>query len=240
MQSSFTFGQGATFSWQHDARFLPNNVVSMFDDNCCESQTVPPGTPPSHALYLQLNLSNMTASLATEYFLDANLHVESQGNTQTLSDGHVFVGWGQSQYYSEFAPGGNAINNPMQNLLYLGTIPSITLDSSHTATNYSYRAYRETWVGMPYYPPAIALQPGSSRGQTIVYTSWNGATEVASWQFLAGPNAPGMLPVQTVAKTGFETSLTTTAPGPFFQTKALDVHGNFIGTSNILRMWAVP
>jgi hypothetical protein len=231
-QSSFTFGSGATFSWQHDARFLPNNVVSMFDDNCCESGTVPPGTPPSHALYLQLNLSNMTASLAAAYLFDPTLHVESQGNTQTLSDGHVFVGWGQSQYYSEFAAAGD--------LLYLGTIPSITLDSSHTATNYSYRAYRETWVGKPYYPPAIALQPGSSRGQTIVYTSWNGATEVASWQFLAGPNAPGMVPVQTVAKTGFETSLTTAAPGPFFQTKALDVHGNVIGASNILRMWAVP
>jgi hypothetical protein len=231
-QSSFTFGSGATFSWQHDARFLPNNVVSMFDDNCCESGTVPPGTPPSHALYLQLNLSNMTASLAAAYLFDPTLHVESQGNAQTLSDGHVFVGWGQSQYYSEFAAAGD--------LLYLGTIPSIPLDSSHTATNYSYRAYRETWVGMPYYPPAIALQAGSSRGQTIVYTSWNGATEVASWQFLAGPNAPGMLPVQTVAKTGFETSLTTTAPGPFFQTKALDIHGNVIGASNILRMWAVP
>ncbi len=230
-QSSFTFGQGATFSWQHDARFLPNNVVSMFDDNCCESQTVPPDTPPSHALYLQLNLSNMTANLVTEYYLMSNLHIVSQGNTQTLSDGHVFVGWGQSAYYSEFAPGGNSIYNPMQNLLYVATMPG---------SNYSYRAYRETWVGMPYYPPVIALVPGPTRGETTIYTSWNGATEVASWQFLAGPNAPGMVPVQTLAKTGFETSLTTIAPGPFFQTKALDANGHVLGSSNIMRVWAVP
>jgi Arylsulfotransferase (ASST) len=234
-QSNFTFGTGATFSWQHDARFLPNNVVSMFDDNCCEGQTVPPGTTPSHALYLQLNLSNMTANLATEYFLGATFHVASQGNTQTLSDGHVFVGWGQSQYYSEFAPGGNTVNNPMQNLLYLGTMPPYS-----SAVNYSYRAYRETWVGMPYYPPVITLVPGPARGQTTIYTSWNGATEVKSWQFLAGPNAPGMLPVQTMTKSGFETSLTTIAPGPFFQTKALDAHGTVIGASQLLRFWGVP
>jgi hypothetical protein len=201
----------------------------MFDDNCCESQTVPPGTPPSHALFLQLNLSNMTANLATQYFLSASLFVESQGNAQTLSDGHVFVGWGQSAYYSEFAPGGNTINNPMQNLLYLATIPG---------SNYTYRAYRESWVGMPYYPPVIALVPG--HGQTTIYTSWNGATQVASWQFLAGPNAPGMVPVQTLAKSGFETSFATTAPGPFFQTKALDANGHVLGASQILRVWAVP
>jgi hypothetical protein len=229
-QSSFTFGQGATFSWQHDARFLPNNVVSMFDDNCCESQTVPPGTAPSHALYLQLNLSSRTASLATQYFLSSSLFVESQGNAQTLSDGHVFVGWGQSAYYSEFAPGGNTVTNPAMNLLYLATMPG---------SNYTYRAYRESWIGMPYYPPVIALVPGPARGQTSIYTSWNGATEVKSWQFLAGSGAI-MLPVQTVPKSGFETSLTTTAPGPFFQTKALDVHGNVIGVSNIMRLWAVP
>jgi hypothetical protein len=143
----------------------------MFDDNCWESQTVPPGTPPSHALYLQLNLSNKTANLATEYFLDANLHVESQGNAQTLSDGHVFVGWGQSAYYSEFAPGGNTITNPSMNLLYKATIPG---------NNYSYRAYRETWVGTPYYPPPIVVVPGPAHGQWPVYTSWNGATEVKS------------------------------------------------------------
>jgi len=47
-QSSFTIESGAQFSWQHDARFLPNNVVSMFDDNCCANNAdpPPPGTRP--------------------------------------------------------------------------------------------------------------------------------------------------------------------------------------------------
>jgi hypothetical protein len=220
-QSNFTFGTGATFSWQHDARYLPNNVVSMFDDNCCESDTVPPGTPPSHALYLQLNLSNMTASLATEYYHDPNLNVSSQGNAQTLSDGHVFVGWGQSAYYSEFAPGGNTVANPAMNLLYEATMPG---------NNYSYRAYRETWVGTPYYPPVIAAVLG--RGQTTIYASWNGATEVKTWQIFA-VNGAGVFPVSSAAKSGFETAITVPGAGGYFQAKALDAHGTVIGVSAI-------
>jgi hypothetical protein len=219
MQSNFTFGAGAQFSWQHDARYLPNNVVSMFDDNCCESDTVPPGTPPSHALYLQLSLSNMTASLATEYYHDPNLNVASQGNAQTLSDGHVFVGWGQSAYYSEFAPGGNTVTDPAMNLLYEATMPG---------SNYSYRAYRETWVGMPYYPPVIAAVQG--RGQTTIYASWNGATEVKTWQIFA-VNGAGVFPVASAAKSGFETAITVPGAGGYFQAKALDAHGTVIGVS---------
>jgi arylsulfotransferase ASST len=221
MQSNFTFGSGATFSWQHDARYLPNNIVSMFDDNCCESQTVPPGTPPSHALFLQLDLVNKTANLTTQYFLDANLHVSSQGNVQTLSDGHVFVGWGQSAYYSEFAPGGNTITNPSMNLLYKATMPG---------SNYSYRAYRETWVGTPYYSPVIAAVQG--HGQTTIYASWNGATEVKTWQVFA-VNGAGVFPVATAAKSGFETAITVPGPGGYFQAKALDSHGTVIGVSGI-------
>jgi hypothetical protein len=220
-QSNFTFGSGATFSWQHDARYLPNNVVSMFDDNCCESQTVPPGTPPSHALYLQLNLSNMSANLATEYFLDANLHVSSQGNAQTLSDGHVFVGWGQSAYYSEFAPGGNTIANPSMNLLYKATIPG---------NNYSYRAYRETWVGAPYYPPVIA--PVQGAGHTTIYASWNGATEVKTWQIFSVSFAGTHL-VTSAPKSGFETAITVPGAGGYFLAKALDAHGTVIGVSAV-------
>jgi hypothetical protein len=203
----------------------------MFDDNCCESDTVPSGTPPSHGLYLQLNLANKTASPVTKYYHDPSQNVASQGNVQTLSNGHVFMGWGQSAYYSEFAPGGNTVTNPAMNLLY---------DAQMPGNNYSYRAYREHWVGMPYYPPVIALRPGPGRGQTTVYASWNGATEVKTWELLSGPNAAGLLPIQNAPKTGFETAITSNSPGPFFQAKALDANGNVLGASSIQRLGPVP
>ena len=225
-QSSFTIESGAQFSWQHDARFLPNNVVSMFDDNCCANNAdpPPPGTPPSHGLFLQLDLTNMTAGLQKEYYHDPNLNIGSQGSTQSLANGNVFNGWGQSAYYGEFAPGGNSECDPASNTLY---------DAQMPGSNYTYRAYREDWVGTPYYPPSIAAQ--SNSGQTTVYASWNGATEVRSWEVFSGRNARSLLPVKTTVKSGFETAISVTNGGPYFQVKALDAHGEVIGVSKVVR-----
>lgn len=131
-QSSFTIESGAEFSWQHDARFLPNNLVSMFDDNSDNSMV--PG-PPSHGLILKLDLVNMTAKVNRTYFHDPNIIVASQGNLQSLPNGNKFVGWGQSQYYSEFKKAGNTEANPALNLLYEAQMPG---------SNYSYRAYQRT------------------------------------------------------------------------------------------------
>ena len=220
-QGSFTIEAGAEFSWQHDARFLPGNVVSMFDDNCCESSTVPPGTPYSHGLLLQLNLTNMTASLINEYYHDPNLNIDTQGNVQSLPNGNRFIGWGESQYYSEFSPGGNTSTDPRVNLLY---------DAEMPGSNISYRTYRETWQATPYSPPSIAAISGTG---TTVYVSWNGATEVSAWQVFGGSTASALTLLTTAPKSGFETSISVPSSGPYFQVKALDAHGDVIGTSNV-------
>ena len=171
-QTSFTIESGGEFSWQHDARFLPNNLISMFDDNSDDSSV--PG-PPSHGLILQLDLVNMTASLYRSYYHDPNIIVASQGNVQSLANGNKFVGWGQSQYYSEFNEAGNTETNPALNLLYDAQMPS---------TNYTYRAYRNHWVGRPFYPPSIGIS--SANRQITVYASWNGSTETAQWRGIGG------------------------------------------------------
>lgn len=223
VSSSFTIGTGADFSWQHDARFFPNNVISLFDDNCCEGETVPPGTPFSHGLVLQLDLMAGTASLVTSYFHNPNLNVDSQGNVQTLTNNNKFIGWGQQPYFSEFAPAGNTVGNPALNLLYDATFPS---------TNYSYRAYKYTWVGTPYYPPSLAVK--KNKAGCVVYASWNGSTETAFWQVFAGPSSSRLSLVTTAAKSGFETSIPVAVPGPYFQIKALDSGNNVIGVSAVI------
>ena len=106
-------------------------------------------------------------------------------------------------------------------------------DAQMPGSNYTYRAYREDWVGTPYYPPSIAAQ--SNSGQTTVYASWNGATEVRSWEVFSGRNARSLLPTKTALKSGFETAISVTSAGPFFQVKALDAHGEVIGVSKVVR-----
>lgn len=228
-ESSFTIDPAAEFSWQHDARFLSStpttNTISMFDDNCCEGDTVPPGTPYAHGLVLQLDLNAMNASLQTSYYHDPLIHVSSQGNVQSLSNGNKFVGWGQSQYFSEFAAAGNTESNPSVNLLYDAQIP---------ATNYTYRAYRNTWVGTPYYPPSIAVNVIS--GQIRVYASWNGSTETTDWQVYAGKSSNALVLAATAAKSGFETTINVANSGPYFQLRALNGSGGVLGTSKVVKL----
>jgi hypothetical protein len=222
-QNDFTIASGGEFSWQHDARFLPNNLVSLFDDNS-DGSTVPP--PYSHGLILQLDLNNMTASVNRTYFHDPNISVASQGNVQSLPNGNKFVGWGQSAYYSEFSEAGNTESNPSQSLLYAAEMPG---------SNYSYRAYRHQWIGNPCDPPSLAVT--SSNGTTTVYASWNGSTETTQWQVFSGPRPKRLLLVGSAAKSGFETSITVAPQGPYFRVKALNSSGTVIGESKIIKAW---
>lgn len=189
-QTNFFIASGAEFSWQHDARFLPNNLVSMFDDNSDDSSVA---GPPSHGLILQLDLQSMTAALNRSYYHDPNIIVASQGNLQSLQNGNKFVGFGQSQYYSEYQEPGNTESNPALNLLYEAEMPG---------SNYSYRAYRNMFVGRPFYPPSIAIR--SNNGQITVYASWNGSTETTSWELFSGCSKETLCLVGSVAKTGLK------------------------------------
>lgn len=221
-QSSFAIASGGEFSWQHDARFLPTNLVSLFDDNSNGSSDP---EPPSHGLILQLDLNSMTAAVNRTYYHDPNLSVASQGNLQSLPNGNKFVGWGQSAYYSEFNEAGNTEGNPALNLLYAAQMPS---------TNYSYRAYRNDWVGKPFYPPSIGII--SSGGQITVYASWNGSTETTQWQIFAGPKPKKLFLISSPIKSGFETATPVTQKGPYFQVKALNSSGQVIGESKIVKL----
>lgn len=197
--------------------------MSLFDDNCCEGDSVPSGTPPSHGLKLQLDLGTMTASVLTTYFHDPNITVSSQGNVESLTNGNVFIGWGQSQYFSEYAGAGNTANNPSLNLLY---------DASMPGNNYTYRAYRAEWTATPSYPPSISVVPDS--GVSTVYASWNGSTETTSWQVFAGTSPTSLSSVGSAVSTGFETSITVASNGPYFLVKALDIGSVVIGVSDVV------
>lgn len=224
-QSDFTIDSASSFSWQHDARFLPNNHVSLFDDNCCESAEIPPGTPPAHGIVLQLDLNNMTAHLERSYYHDPNLQIASQGNVQTLKNGNKFIGWGQSQYYAEYKKNGNTIDDPALNTLY---------DAQMPGDNVTYRAYRYDWTGVPYYPPSLAVKLMGS--QITAYASWNGSTETYAWIILAGPCPDKLRKAAKIKKTGFETSISIHNQGPYFRAAALDAKGCILGMSKLVKL----
>lgn len=206
----------ARFAWQHDARYVSNSVISLFDDECCaDPNVIRPGTVPSHGLVLNLDLGNHIASASASYYHRPNLYSNSQGDNQVLANNNRFIGFGSTGTYTEYAALGN--------ILYDAQMPS---------GNMSYRSYRQTWVGNPYYPPNLVVQTNSN--QTIVYTSWNGATEVNSWQVYAGLYSDRLALVGSAIKSGFETAIPVSRGWSFFQVKALDSQGKVIGVSRII------
>ena len=66
-----------------------------------------------------------------------------------------------------------------------------------------------------------------------VYASWNGATEVARWEVLAGASASSLAPAGSAARSGFETRIGTSG-GAFVAVRALDAAGNVLGTSRAI------
>jgi predicted lipoprotein with Yx(FWY)xxD motif len=209
--STFTLGQNADFSYQHDARFVTGNEISMFDDSCCN---LPLGKPTAfaHGLVLKLNTSTKTASVVHSYGHNPGLDVTTQGNLQTLADGNVFIGWGQQPFYSEYTAAGK--------LLYDVRIP----DADST-----YRVLRLPWVGKPLTKPSIAVR--RSGAKATVLASWNGATQVTSWEVLAGSGRHRLGAVRVLARHGFETTIRVKSKLAFFEVKALGAAGRVLGTS---------
>jgi len=93
----------------------------------------------------------------------------------------------------------------------------------------SYRAFRFPWTGRPSAPPDVAVRASAS-GQRA-YVSWNGDTRTRQWRLLAGSSPSTLGNVAAVARTGFETTLTTTAVGPYFAVSAHDAGGNQLAVS---------
>lgn len=154
--SSFRFGPGAEFSWQHDVRVYPGTpLVTVFDDHCCQitgGGTYVSPTAPSRGLVLKLDGSTHTATLADQYTHGQDFDADYMGNIQPLPGGDEFVGWGSARHFSEYAPDGR--------MLFDAELPEPDL---------SYRTTVEPWVGLPSYPPAGAAR--SASGTTTVYLS---------------------------------------------------------------------
>jgi hypothetical protein len=65
-----------------------------------------------------------------------------------------------------------------------------------------------------------------------VYASWNGATEVASWQVLAGADAQHLALAGGGSRSGFETAMHLKGPAAgAYEVRALDSNGGVLGTS---------
>ncbi|HTS14825.1 MAG TPA: arylsulfotransferase family protein, partial [Candidatus Sulfotelmatobacter sp.] len=207
-KSDFTMGPGTNFAWQHDARRQADGTITLFDDN-----QAPNG---SRGLVLEVDTTAKAASLVRAYTHPPAIQATSQGNVQVLPNGDAFIGWGSQPNVSEFDTKGQLV-----------------FDAALPPGGSSYRAFRFPWVGRPTELPAIALDL-SEPGTLTAFVSWNGATEVASWELLGGGTPATLTPLASAPRDGFETALAIPRRPAFVAARAHNFTGLVLGTSPVI------
>ena len=204
--------------YQHDVTPLGNNQYSVFDDG-----GIGPGcgvNESQHAARGLIFQVDPTKHPATVRLLAAYTHRPGilstyLGSAQRLDNGHMLVGYGNFPEITEYSGVGHVL-----------------MDLS--MSNYSFRGVRFAWDGRPTTRPDVAAR--LTNGQTKVWASWNGSTEVTAWRVLGGSSTTGPLNAigQPTRKGGFETRIVIPHPEPVVAVQALNAQGRVLATSKTI------
>ena len=156
--------------------------------------------PTSRAVVYELGDDRSAAEVVAVYATDPPLYTATQGSVQVGGDG-TLVMWSETGTATWFDPDARPIG---------------TIDLGVG----SYRLFAADWVGRPGAEP-VAVRDGDD-----VVVSWNGATEVARWELVAGTDVVGSAPSD-----GFETRLPSPPRNSSITVRAIDDEGDPIPRS---------
>lgn len=201
-------GPGTVTYWQHDAELQPGGLISVFDNG-----STPPMERQSRGLLLRLERARKRVSLVRQFTNPTKvLLAPAQGNLDRLPGGRWLMGYGNLPNFTEYDSAGHVL-----------------LDGSLGRGVQDFRTYLFPWSGQPTVPPALVAHRGG--GTVTVKTSWNGATDIASWQLLAGDSPSSLSVVASVPKVGFEATLQASTSAAYVATRALGAAGQTLSTS---------
>jgi hypothetical protein len=191
------------FRFQHDARLRADGTLSLFDNGA-----IPKLEPFTRPLVMKIDETERVASIVKTYVHPQKVSSPYEGNLQLLGDGGALVGWGGVRKVTEFSPAGNV---------------RFELKLPYGDT---YRGYRLPWRGHPSGRPAAAVVGDRA------YASWNGKTDVAFWEVLAGPDADHLTRQAGHDWGGLETAIQLETPQGAVRVRALDANGRVLGVSD--------
>lgn len=233
------FDQDFSFYRQHHAQLVSSNddeTIISFLNNASDEGSQEDTVSTAFIVKLDTKSSPMTARVLHSYERPDGELTRLRGNVQILSnpsgpgDGNIFVGWSQQGYHSEFTPEGKCL-----------------MEARFLSPRFSsYRTYKlpgTNFHGRPTEPPAIKAFVYASGDLssvldtiTVFYVSWNGATDVASWNFYAqAQDSSTPVLIGNVHKLDFETMFMADGYLDWVSAEALDVNGKSLGWSEVQR-----
>jgi Arylsulfotransferase (ASST) len=229
--SNFTLESGVEFGFQHHARFLSSDgdveIISLFDNSGAQVPGKHAGEyeNKSSGKIISLNTKTWTATLVKKFPAPEGVFAFSQGGTQVLPNGNVFVNWGSAGAITEFDDGGE--------VLFHAFLESGDLWRNGDVQNY--RGFRFNWTGVPNEEPAIAaLEEGKRMG---VHVSWNGDTETRVWRFFGVDGSEKEVLLGEEKRENFETSFYVKSGGKWkgFLAEAVGGNGEVARRTRIVR-----
>ncbi|KAK3697799.1 hypothetical protein LTR37_017264 [Vermiconidia calcicola] len=230
-RSDFELGEGVKFSRQHNIRSQGQNethtLISVLDNAVGQdSQRATHDWSRGLLIALRTDTDPMTAELVQGFDHPREKYADRRGNFQMLDNGNVFMGWSERAEQSEHAPDGKLLFEARFKADWMG----------------SYRNYKFPYVGRPLGKPDVVSkatfwnEENEPNPYTQVWVSWNGDTEVRTWE-LHGSKSDNdtMALLDSVKRTGFEAFFEYQGYAKFVQLKGIDKNGDLVGDSGLVK-----
>ncbi|KAK4494017.1 hypothetical protein PRZ48_015203 [Zasmidium cellare] len=224
LKSSFEV-DGFNFSRQHDTQWISFNddvEIITFLENASDNFEPPYKTGHvSSGLLVELDKRTMGARVLKRWIRPDQKLSQLRGNMQNLPGGNVLLGWSDNAYITGHSADGELL-----------------AEGRFTSERFvTYRSYKFNFTGLPAEakPVLRALAHGAERkkSSTAIYTSWKGATDIASWEYFCGGLENDARVIGKTACTGFETTFYTSGcECEEIFAKAVNKNGALLGTSH--------
>ena len=220
------FDQDFIFSKQHDAKFLESSGthhIISFLNNAADEEFAEEKVSSALIVELETGTDPYTARVLRRYIRPDQSLTRLRGNSQVLPNKNMFVCWSKGGYISEFSPKGQVL-----------------MTARFKSPRFSnYRAYKFEFTGRPNSPPDLVASVYGSDEVNLVTTicvSWNGATDVAWWNFYAqATEYDEPVFIGKVSKIEFETMFMAKGYMDWVSAEAVDRDGHVLGTSKVHR-----
>ena len=144
------------------------------------------------------------------------------GSIDLLPNGDRFIGWGSLKDATQYTRSGE--------LLYHAQI------GEKNSMVGSLRTFKKPWSARPHWGPDSFAYSWVCGWPSVLYASWNGATEIHAWTFYGGETSDGQFQsLGTAEKDGFETSMKAGKAVRFAYVEAMTKDGEVLGRSRVVK-----